>query len=158
MAAPGRSGHTCIRGEGGGAAGGVAACSTRWLPQRTDGAVLGRTAVCGAGDDGRDPARRDKAEPNSAHDDPVDRRATALGRSDPGRKHRGAVTRPTCAADGREGRYRWISPVQAARRLKVSVRDVYRLIDAGALPAYRIDDRIQLLAHEVDELARRPRR
>lgn len=68
------------------------------------------------------------------------------------------MTRATCEAGGRGGRYRWISPVQAARRLKVSVRDVYRLIDAGTLPAYRIDDRIRLLAHEVDELARRPRR
>lgn len=63
-----------------------------------------------------------------------------------------------CDAGGRSRFYRWISPVQAARRLNVSLRDVYRLIDAGVLPAYRIDDQVRLLAHEVDELARRLRR
>jgi excisionase family DNA binding protein len=66
------------------------------------------------------------------------------------------MTRAACGAGGRRGPYRWLSPVQAARRLNVSVPEVYRLIDAGTLPAYRIDDQIRLLGHEVDELARRP--
>jgi excisionase family DNA binding protein len=56
---------------------------------------------------------------------------------------------------GRRRSYEWIEPSQAAARLGVTVRDVYRLIDAGALPAYRIDNQIRLLAHEVDELRRR---
>jgi excisionase family DNA binding protein len=67
------------------------------------------------------------------------------------------MTRCACDSTGRRRPYRWISPVQAARRLSVSVPDVYRLVDAGTLPAYRIDNQIRLLAHEVDELARRGR-
>jgi excisionase family DNA binding protein len=65
------------------------------------------------------------------------------------------MTRTACDSGGPRGPYRWISPVQAAGRLDVSERDVYRLIDAGTLPAYRIDGQIRLLAHEVDELAHR---
>ena len=34
--------------------------------------------------------------------------------------------------------YRWMSSVRAAQRLGLSVRDLYRLIDQGDLPAYRI--------------------
>ena len=47
--------------------------------------------------------------------------------------------------------YRWISSVRAADRLGVSVRDLYRLIDRGDLPAYRIAGEIRLLAHEVED-------
>ncbi len=101
--------------------------------------------------------RRDKAEPHSAHDDPVDQRSTAPGHTDPSPEGWGAVSRSTCDSSGRRGPYRWISPVQAARRLNLSVPDVYRLVDAGTLPAYRIDDQIRLLAHEVDAFARRRR-
>jgi excisionase family DNA binding protein len=68
------------------------------------------------------------------------------------------MTRTACGSGGRGRPYRWLSPVQAARRLDMSVPDVYRLIDTGTLPAYRIDDQIRLLAHDVDELVRRPPR
>jgi excisionase family DNA binding protein len=47
--------------------------------------------------------------------------------------------------------YRWISSVRAAERLGVSIRDLYRLIDRGDLPAYRIAGEIRLLAREVDD-------
>ena len=47
--------------------------------------------------------------------------------------------------------YRWMSSVRAAQRLGLSVRDLYRLIDQGDLPAYRIASEIRLLAHEVED-------
>ena len=47
--------------------------------------------------------------------------------------------------------YRWISSVRAAERLGVSIRDLYRLIDRGELPAYRIASEMRLLAHEVED-------
>jgi excisionase family DNA binding protein len=46
--------------------------------------------------------------------------------------------------------YRWISSIRAAERLGVSIRQLYRLIDRGDLPAYRIASEIRLLAHEVE--------
>jgi len=46
--------------------------------------------------------------------------------------------------------YRWISSVRAAERLGLSIRQLYRLIDRGELPAYRIASEIRLLAHEVE--------
>ena len=39
---------------------------------------------------------------------------------------------------------------QAARRLHVSREDVYRLIDEGRLPAYRIGSAVRLLAADVE--------
>ena len=48
-------------------------------------------------------------------------------------------------------KYRWISSVRAAQRLGLSIRDLYRLIDHGDLPAYRIASEIRLLAHEVED-------
>ena len=50
--------------------------------------------------------------------------------------------------------YDWITPAQAATRLGTAVRDVYRLVDRGRLPAYRIGGEIRLLAHEVDDYGR----
>jgi excisionase family DNA binding protein len=47
--------------------------------------------------------------------------------------------------------YRWISSVRAAERLGVSIRDLYRLIDRGDVPGYRIAGEIRLLAHEVED-------
>jgi excisionase family DNA binding protein len=59
---------------------------------------------------------------------------------------------PTPPADGtaRPPGYHWLSPTEAADRLGVTPRDVYRMIDRGVLVGYRIDGRIRLLAHEVD--------
>ena len=55
---------------------------------------------------------------------------------------------------GRRPAYDWLSPTAAASRLGVQVRDVYRLIDTGGLPGYRIGGSVRLLAHEVDEFGR----
>jgi excisionase family DNA binding protein len=51
--------------------------------------------------------------------------------------------------------YDWITPAQAATRLGTAIRDVYRMVDGGRLPAYRIGGEIRLLAHEVEDYARR---
>jgi excisionase family DNA binding protein len=55
---------------------------------------------------------------------------------------------------GQQPAYDWITPTQAALRLDVTVRDVYRLIDTGVLPAYRIAHEVRLLAHEVERARR----
>jgi excisionase family DNA binding protein len=52
--------------------------------------------------------------------------------------------------------YDWLSPTQAAERLGITLRAVYRLIDRGVLVGYRIDGQIRLLAHEVDAVAPPP--
>jgi excisionase family DNA binding protein len=46
---------------------------------------------------------------------------------------------------------RWMSTGEAARRLGVTVRTLYRLIDEGELPAYKFGRVIRLQEHEVDE-------
>jgi hypothetical protein len=48
--------------------------------------------------------------------------------------------------------YRWVSPVRAAQILGVPVADVYKLIDGGRLPGYRIADEVKLLAHDIEAL------
>lgn len=61
----------------------------------------------------------------------------------------GAVT-GTAVDDGDEfGDYRWVTPVRAADILGISARELYRLIDTGELPAYRIADELKLLADDV---------
>jgi excisionase family DNA binding protein len=45
---------------------------------------------------------------------------------------------------------RWMNTGQAARRLGVTVRTLYRLIDEGALPAYKFGRVIRLQETEVD--------
>ena len=46
---------------------------------------------------------------------------------------------------------RWMSTGEAARRLGVTVRTLYRLIDEGQLPAYRFGRVIRLQEGEVDD-------
>ena len=60
----------------------------------------------------------------------------------------------TTAAGGAGGfpSYRWVSPVRAAQILGVPVADVYKLIDGGQLPGYRIADEVKLLAHDIEAL------
>ena len=61
----------------------------------------------------------------------------------------GAVT-GTAVADGDEfGDYRWVTPVRAADILGISTQALFRLIDTGELPAYRIADELKLLADDV---------
>ena len=45
---------------------------------------------------------------------------------------------------------RWMSTAAAARRLGVTVRTLYRLIDEGELPAYKFGRVIRLQASEID--------
>lgn len=44
----------------------------------------------------------------------------------------------------------WLSSDETARVLGVTVRTVYRLVDAGRLPAYRFGRVIRFRRHEVD--------
>lgn len=52
----------------------------------------------------------------------------------------------------------WLSVNQACRRLKVSRTTLFRLIDRGALPAYRIGWMIRLLVADVEAHQRRQSR
>src|SRR2546423_783959 len=45
----------------------------------------------------------------------------------------------------------WMSTGEAARRLGVTVRTLYRLIDEGEVPAYKFGRVIRLQEHEVDD-------
>jgi len=45
----------------------------------------------------------------------------------------------------------WMSTGEAARRLGVTVRTLYRLIDEGELPAYKFGRVIRLQEGEVDD-------
>lgn len=44
----------------------------------------------------------------------------------------------------------WLSTKEAARRLGLTTRTVYRLIDEGQIPAYKFGRVIRLQANEVD--------
>lgn len=48
----------------------------------------------------------------------------------------------------------WLKPIDAARRLGVSTKELYRLIDQGRLPAYRFGRVVRLLADDVEEYRR----
>jgi excisionase family DNA binding protein len=48
----------------------------------------------------------------------------------------------------------WLSANQACRRLKISRRTLLRLINEGALPAYRIGWMIRLLVADVEAYRR----
>lgn len=45
---------------------------------------------------------------------------------------------------------RWLSTAEAARRLGITPRTLYRFIDEGQLPAYRFGRVIRLKEQEVD--------
>lgn len=51
----------------------------------------------------------------------------------------------------------WLSTQEAAERLGVSTRTLYRLIDSGELPAYKIGRVIRLQRAEVDDFITRSR-
>jgi excisionase family DNA binding protein len=44
----------------------------------------------------------------------------------------------------------WLSTAEAARRLGITARTLYRFIDQGDIPAYRFGRVIRLKADEVD--------
>lgn len=54
-----------------------------------------------------------------------------------------------------EGRDEWLSTAEAARRLGVTVRDIYQLIDAGELTGYRFGRVIRLRREDVQAGASR---
>ncbi len=45
----------------------------------------------------------------------------------------------------------WLKPIDAARRLDIRTRELYRLIDRGELAAYKFGRVIRLLAADVEE-------
>jgi excisionase family DNA binding protein len=51
----------------------------------------------------------------------------------------------------------WMSTQEAAERLGITVRTLYRLIDHGELPAYKFGRVIRLQEADVDEFIRRSR-
>lgn len=53
-------------------------------------------------------------------------------------------------AAGMSDEIRWLSTAEAARRLGVTTRTLYRFIDEGQLPAYRFGRVIRLQADEVE--------
>lgn len=50
-----------------------------------------------------------------------------------------------------EGKITWLSSKEAAYRLGVTLRSLYRFIDEGSLPAYRFGRVIRLQQSEVDQ-------
>lgn len=49
----------------------------------------------------------------------------------------------------------WLKPIDVARLLGVPTREVYRLIDEGALVAYKFGRAIRLRTSDVDAYRRR---
>lgn len=56
-----------------------------------------------------------------------------------------------------EDEIRWMSTGEAARRLGVTVRTLYRLIDEGELPAYKFGRVIRLQENEIEQFIRSSR-
>jgi excisionase family DNA binding protein len=52
---------------------------------------------------------------------------------------------------------KWIGTPEACARLGVTLRTLYRFIDEGQLPAYKMGRVIRLQEHEVDEFIQRAR-
>jgi excisionase family DNA binding protein len=52
--------------------------------------------------------------------------------------------------DANSDAVRWLSTAEAANRLGITPRTLYRFIDEGQLPAYRFGRVIRLKTHEVD--------
>ena len=48
----------------------------------------------------------------------------------------------------------WLKPIDVARLLDIPTREVYRLIDQGALPAYRFGRTIRVRAADVEAYRR----
>lgn len=51
---------------------------------------------------------------------------------------------------GPSGDIEWLSTQEAARRLGITTRTLYRFVDQGELPAYRMGRVIRLQAADVD--------
>ena len=55
------------------------------------------------------------------------------------------------------GDIRWLSTAEAARRLGITARTLYRFIDEGQVPAYKFGRVIRLRRHEVEAFIERQR-
>ena len=44
----------------------------------------------------------------------------------------------------------WLSTKEAARRLGITPRTLYRMIDEGSVPAYKMGRVLRVLGHELD--------
>ncbi len=60
-------------------------------------------------------------------------------------------------AKRRDDDIEWLSTAEAARRLGITPRTLYRLIDEGQLPAYRMTRLITLKGSDLDEFIERSR-
>ena len=65
------------------------------------------------------------------------------------RSHRKAEALDTLSS--RMSEIRWMSTREASERLGVTLRTLYRFIDEGSLPAYKMGRVIRLKADEVDQ-------
>lgn len=57
---------------------------------------------------------------------------------------------PSPSSESGSSELRWLSTADAARRLGITARTLYRFIDEGQLPAYRFGRVIRLKEAEVD--------
>lgn len=64
---------------------------------------------------------------------------------------------PDDREDGDEGAIVWLSTAEAAHRLGITSRTLYRFIDEGQVPAYRFGRVIRLQRAEVDAFIERSR-
>lgn len=58
---------------------------------------------------------------------------------------------------GRPDEIRWLSTQEAADRLGIALRTLYKLIDEGNVPAYKFGRVLRLQQHEVDAYIERAR-
>lgn len=59
------------------------------------------------------------------------------------------MTTITAMATGDEGGGDWLSTKDASRLLGITPRTLYRLIDEGQLPAYKVGRTLRLRRHDV---------
>ncbi len=59
-------------------------------------------------------------------------------------------TESAAGAAAKRGQVEWLSTKEAARRLGVTARTLYRFIDEGDLPAYRFGRVIRLKPADID--------
>ncbi|MGQ0744757.1 MAG: helix-turn-helix domain-containing protein [Acidimicrobiales bacterium] len=69
----------------------------------------------------------------------------------------GQESSPVDAAAASVAEIEWMSSEAASRRLGVTVRTLYRLINDGQVPAYRFGRVIRLQRHEVDAFIQQAR-
>jgi excisionase family DNA binding protein len=80
---------------------------------------------------------------------PVD--AATVGDGEPPSSHEGVGEQIAGKVEAvSDSSPRWLSTAEAAKRLGITPRTLYRFIDGGQLPAYRLGRVIRLQEQEVD--------